>query len=74
MTLPRERSRSIQAARKFLRSLLDPKQTPRIPKKIRKQAYSVLKHFPADYDIEVISNTIPDTWGPLRYEDHGEDF
>jgi hypothetical protein len=44
MTLPTEELRALILAREFLVSLLDPKKTPRIPKKIRKQAYWLLKH------------------------------
>lgn len=51
MTLPNERYRAIKNAREFLRSLLDPKSTPGVPKKIRMAAYYVLKHYPSDYDM-----------------------
>lgn len=51
MTLPNERTRAIRNARNFLRKLLDPKQSPRVPKSIRKEAYWALKHFPSDFDI-----------------------
>lgn len=55
MTLPSERTHSIKITRDFLRSLLDPKQTPRVPKAIRDQAYYCLRHFPADWDIQQIA-------------------
>jgi hypothetical protein len=60
MTLPVERKRSINHARDFLRSLLDPKQTPRVPKEIRLQAYRVLKHYPSEYDVERLAKKCPD--------------
>ena len=66
MTLPRERSLSLQNTREFLRSLLDPKLTPRIPKEIRKQAYWCLKHFPADYEVEAAAEVLPKIWGKLK--------
>jgi hypothetical protein len=50
--LPDERLRSIHWAREFLRELLDPKKTPRVPKIIRSTARNVLKHYPTDYDME----------------------
>lgn len=50
MTLPDERTRAVLNTKEFLRNLLDPKKTPRVPKKIRKQAYSLLKHYPNDFD------------------------
>jgi len=52
MTLPVERSRAIWNTREFLRSLMDPKITPRIPKMIRRQARWLLKHYPTDLDME----------------------
>ena len=52
MTLPDERYRAVNNAREFLRSLLDPKKTPKVPKKVRKEAYWVLKHFPSEYDMQ----------------------
>ena len=55
MTIPCERTRAIQRAREFLRSLLDTKKTPRVPKSIRKEAYWVLRHFPHDFEIDAIA-------------------
>lgn len=63
MTIPRERFQSIENAREFLRSLLDPKQTPKVPKAIRRQAYYVLKHFPWEMDMEHTRKKDPKTWG-----------
>jgi hypothetical protein len=56
MTLPDERYRSIEWARDFLRDLLDPSKTPKVPKNVRQRAYSVLKHFPANYEMENIAS------------------
>ena len=50
--MPDERYRAVQRAREFLRELLDPKATPRVPRSIRQDAYYVLKHFPSDWDLE----------------------
>lgn len=52
MTIPIERSWSIKNTRNFLRSLLDPKETPKVPKSVRQVAYRCLRHFPSDLDIE----------------------
>lgn len=49
MTLPEERRKAIIMTREFLRELLDPKKTPRVPKAIRKRAYWCLKHYPDNY-------------------------
>jgi hypothetical protein len=46
MTLPEEEARAIAATRTFLYALLDPKQTPRVPREVRQQARRVLKHYP----------------------------
>jgi len=52
MTLPRERYNAVVNARAFFLSLLDPKQTPRVPKQIRLQAYQVLKHYPHPLEMD----------------------
>lgn len=52
MTLPDERRRAVVNTREFLRSLLDPKKTPKVPKSIRKQAYYLLKHYPWDAHLD----------------------
>jgi hypothetical protein len=62
LTVPSERYRAIKHAREFLRSLLDPKQTPRIPKKIRTQAYWCLRHFPWDLDMDKVAKKCPETF------------
>lgn len=57
MTLPDERVRAIENTREFLRSLLDPKKTPKIPRAIRRQAYWCLRHFPGNYDLTNMLDT-----------------
>ena len=57
MTLPRERLNAIRNARLFLTSLLYRDVTPRVPKAIREQARSVLKHFVWTCDQETIEST-----------------
>lgn len=63
MTLPYERYRAMQNARNFLRDLLDPKKTPRVPKEVRRRAYSCLKHFPGEFDLERIQEIAKDLLG-----------
>jgi len=63
MTIPIERAYSLQNTREFLRSLLDPKKTPRIPKWIRTEAYKCLKHYPSDFDIQQIQKKCPEVMG-----------
>lgn len=64
MTVPRERKSALISAKKFLRSLLDPKQTPKVPKSVRREAYSRLKHYPSDRDIEQLAAACPDILEP----------
>lgn len=60
MTLPDERYKALMYAKTFLRDLLDPKITPKTPKAVRQRAYSVLKHFPTEYEIHKLSLKNPD--------------
>lgn len=55
MTLPDERTRAIIMARDFLLSLMIPKETPRVPKEIRKTARAILKHYPMLYETHLIA-------------------
>jgi hypothetical protein len=59
MTLPDEKYRAIIRARDFLRDLLDPKKTPRVPKAIRKEAYYALKHYIWEGDLDQIAKKCP---------------
>lgn len=47
-------------ARDFLRSLLIPKETPRVPREVRERAYYTLKHFPWDLHIDEMAKKCPD--------------
>ncbi len=61
MTLPDERYRSVMWAKKFLESLAyDRKNYPRISKKIRAEAHSILRHYPSDWDMKRASMESPD--------------
>jgi len=66
MTLPYERARAINNTREFLRKLLDPKQTPKVPRKIRSWAHSCLRHYPAEYEIEMAQEKDPEMWGKVK--------
>jgi hypothetical protein len=63
MTVPNERTRALVEAKEFLRALLDPKKTPRVPKIIRRSAYFVLKHYPAEYEIKELYKKLPKIFG-----------
>ena len=54
MTLPYEEKRSLFLAQDFLRDLLNPKKTPKVPKLIREKAYWVLRHFPYGFEIDLM--------------------
>ena len=55
MTVPRERTNAVIFTEKFLKDLLDPKVTPRVPRAIRQRALSLLRHYPSQYHMEVIA-------------------
>lgn len=52
MTLAFERVHSVNATRKFLSDLLDPKKTPKVPREIRDRAYCLLRHYPLEYEMD----------------------
>lgn len=60
MTLPDERYRSLVQTKKFLMELLSPHMTPRVPKLIRHRASSLLRHWPDDYHLELMTRHMPD--------------
>lgn len=62
MTLPDERYRAVIQTKKFLIDLCSPDRTPRIPKSIRQQANSLLRHYPSDWDMERASEGSPDVF------------
>ena len=62
MTLPDERYRAVTWARNFLYDLCDPKKSPGVPKKIRDQARSILRHYPSDWDMNRAAAGAPDVF------------
>lgn len=63
MTLNYERSQAVKSTRMFLLSLMDPKLTPKIPRKIRQEARRLLKHYPEEFHMEVAAKSIPHIFG-----------
>jgi hypothetical protein len=59
MTLPDERYRAVMMARSFMYDLCDPKKTPGIPKAIRNQAMSVLRHYPDTWEMQQAAEGAP---------------
>jgi hypothetical protein len=63
MTMPNERRWAIKNTEIFLRDLMDPKKTPRVPSAIRKEAYRCLRHYPGDYHMEQAKIEAPKIFG-----------
>jgi len=66
MTLPCERYNSIKRTETFLRDLMDPKKTPRVPRTVRKEAYRCLKHYPGEYYMEEAQKMAPSIFGDSK--------
>jgi len=63
MTLPDERYRAVMWASRFLQDIAhDTKKYPRIPKTVRREAYSILRHFPSSWDMQRASNGAPEVF------------
>jgi hypothetical protein len=60
MTLPYERYNAVKWTEKFLIQLTDPKQTPRVPRAVRQRAYSLLRHYPGGYNLDVLATKCPE--------------
>jgi hypothetical protein len=58
----------------FLQDLCDPKKTPRVPKAIRGRAYSLLRHYPSLFDMEVIASREDGEDNPLACKVFGKGF
>lgn len=56
MTVPVERTNAVISTQKFLLELLDPKKTPRVPRSVRKQALHLLRHYPSEFDMNMIAD------------------
>ena len=52
MTLPIQERDALLWTEEFLKDLLDPKKTPRIPRKVRDRAVSCLHHYPNPWKIK----------------------
>ena len=60
MTLPCERYNAIKRTEEFLKDLMDPKKTPRVPKRIRREAYYCLRHYPGGYNLDLLATKCPE--------------
>ncbi len=57
--MPDERYRSVLMAKKFMEELCRSDLTPRVPKSIRERAYSILRHYPTEWDMKVAAEGAP---------------
>ena len=63
MTLPDERYRAVKWAETFLQELAtDRKKYPRIPKAVRQQALSILRHYPNSWDMKRAADSAPEAF------------
>lgn len=65
MTIPFERTRALIQTKEFLQALLDPTETPRVPKALRDQAKRLLRHYPTYFDLEKAHRALPELYGPV---------
>ena len=61
MTLPDERYRAVKYAQIFL-SRLAGGQYARVPKAVRDEARSILRHYPSEYDMNRAARGAPDVF------------
>lgn len=60
MTLPDERYRAVMWAKRFLEDLCtNTKDYPRVPSKVRSEAYNILRHFPSEWDMKNAADLAP---------------
>ena len=61
MTLPDERYRSVRQTAEFLQRLAGGGY-PRVPKAVRAEAYSLLRHYPTGWDMQRTARAAPDVF------------
>ena len=66
MTLPFERKAAVKNTQQFLRDLMNPSITPRVPKEIRQRARSLLKHYPHDFEMDRAGEEAQDIFGDWK--------
>ncbi|NBP58606.1 hypothetical protein EBU71_19125 [bacterium] len=78
MTLPDERYHALIQTRTLLFHLCSPHMTPRVPRAIRERAMNLLRHFPTDYHLEMMTIHMPNDFAKeiepvtrmfMKYED-----
>jgi len=56
MTLPDERYRAVVQTQRFLLRILT---TPRVPKAVKDEARSMLRHYPSEYEMQCAAREAP---------------
>ncbi len=59
MTLPDERYRAIKWAETFLTNIASSSGYPRIPKHVRQEARSILRHYPSEWEMQQAADASP---------------
>lgn len=58
--MPVEKYRALIRTQEFMRDLLDPKKTPKVPTEVRKNAYWCLRHFPWLHEFDELAKQCPE--------------
>lgn len=58
MSLPCEKINAVLKTKDFLINLLNPKETPKVPKIVREMARDLLKHYPWSTDEIIIKSNL----------------
>jgi hypothetical protein len=74
MTVPIERTNAVIFTESFLKDLLNPKATPRVPKSIRQQAARCLRHYPSQWQMETIAAREDGEAQPIQMKIFGKGF
>jgi hypothetical protein len=64
MTLPDERYAAIRNTERFLMNLCDARVTPRVPRYLRDQARSLLRHYPSTMYLDRLAERSPNIIAP----------
>ena len=67
LTLPDERYRSVLYAERFLQRLAGG-EYPRVPKAVREEARSILRHYPSKWNLDLAAAASPEPAAPLGYQ------
>jgi hypothetical protein len=72
MTTPAERTKAVRETRELLQVLTEP-GTVDVPGLIETVARNLLRHYPADVDLDASAVALPSVWGaarPIRWRVH----